>query len=97
MKISTQQKIAIEHNQGPALVLAVPGSGKTTVLLNRIVYLNNTFKIKDNQILNLTFSKTQALDMESRFFKLNSSLKPKFSTIHAFCYSIIRYYAKEKK
>lgn len=97
MKISTQQKTAIEHNEGPALVLAVPGSGKTTVLLNRIVYLNNTFKIKDNQILNLTFSKTQALDMESRFFKLDSSLKPKFSTIHAFCYSIIRFYAKEKK
>lgn len=97
MKISTQQKTAIEHNEGPALVLAVPGSGKTTVLLNRIVYLNNTFKIKDNQILNLTFSKTQALDMQSRFFKLNSSLKPKFSTIHAFCYSIIRFYAKEKK
>lgn len=97
MKISIQQKNAIEHNEGPALVLAVPGSGKTTVLLNRIVYLNNTFKIKDNQILNLTFSKTQALDMKSRFFRLNSTLKPNFSTIHAFCYSIIRFYAKEMK
>lgn len=97
MKISIQQKNAIEHNEGPALVLAVPGSGKTTVLLNRIVYLNNTFKIKDNQILNLTFSKTQALDMKSRFYRLNTSLKPNFSTIHAFCYSIIRFYAKEMK
>ncbi|MDO5018273.1 MAG: ATP-dependent helicase [Lagierella massiliensis] len=97
MEISNQQKIAISHNEGPALVLAVPGSGKTTVLLNRIIHLNNTFKIKADQILNLTFSKTQALDMKNRFLILDSGLKPVFSTIHAFCYSIIRLYINEYK
>ncbi|WP_300409716.1 ATP-dependent helicase [Lagierella sp.] len=97
MQISKQQEIAIKHNEGPALVLAVPGSGKTTVLLNRIIYLNNTCNVKDNQILNLTFSKTQAVDMKNRFKNMGCDINPIFSTIHAFCYSIIRMFAKEYK
>ncbi len=97
MQISKQQEIAIEHNEGPALVLAVPGSGKTTVLLNRIIYLNNTCNVKDNQILNLTFSKTQAVDMKIRFKNMTHEINPIFSTIHAFCYKIVRLYANEYK
>ncbi|MDL2311130.1 UvrD-helicase domain-containing protein, partial [Peptostreptococcaceae bacterium OttesenSCG-928-C18] len=57
LTISKQQLSAISHKNGPALVLSVPGSGKTTVLLNRILYLIDTHNTDYNQILNLTFSK----------------------------------------
>lgn len=96
MHISKQQEKAISHNTGPALVLAVPGSGKTTVLLNRIIYLNDTHFVHNKQILNLTFSKTQATDMSIRFKKISNG-NANFSTIHAFAYNIINIYSKVTK
>lgn len=97
MIISKQQLKAVYHTDGPALVLAVPGSGKTTVLLNRIIYLNNTQYTKYKQILNLTFSRTQAFDMKSRFSKMSNSNDAIFSTIHAFAYGIIKLYSSKYK
>lgn len=93
MKFTENQLKAIKHKNGPALVLAVPGSGKTTVLLERInqLILNN---INPKNILAMTFSKNQALDMENRFFEKYSK-KIQFSTIHSFAYAIVRmYYSK---
>lgn len=94
MEYSIQQKRAIEHKDGPALVLAVPGAGKTTVLLERI---NNLIKsgVDDQSILVMTFSKAQALDMEARFLKINKSSKVHFSTIHSFAYAIVRNHARK--
>ncbi|QQK07776.1 ATP-dependent helicase [Miniphocaeibacter halophilus] len=97
MIISDQQKKAISHKNGPALVLAVPGSGKTTVLLNRIIYLNNTQSVEYKQILNLTFSKTQATDMKTRFDSMTSNNKAVFSTIHAFAFNVIKLFSKKYK
>ena len=97
MYVSKQQLNAISHKNGPALVLSVPGSGKTTVLLNRILYLIDTHNINYNQILNLTFSKVQAIDMKHRFKNINSDLNVSFYTIHAFAYSIIKQYSRINK
>lgn len=89
MILTEIQKKAANHIDGPCLVLAVPGAGKTTMLLERI---NNLSKITDTKkILTLTFSRTQANDMKTRYGKDNTNIM----TIHAFCYLIIRNYLKK--
>ena len=88
MKFTSKQLQAANHKNGPMLVLAIPGSGKTTVLLERIRILSK--EIDQSKILNLTFSRIQANDMKKRF----DSDKTNFMTIHAFCYLIIRNYLK---
>jgi len=89
--LSEEQKKAASHFAGPALVLAIPGSGKTTVLLNRLNYLINQ-NINGKDILCLSFSKAAALEMKNRFLnisKTNSSI-PTFATIHSFSLGIIK-------
>ncbi|WP_276863498.1 ATP-dependent helicase [Anaerococcus tetradius] len=89
MKLTDKQIIASRHIDGPVLVLAGPGAGKTTMLLERIKYLSE--RIDPSHILTITFSKNQATDMEERY----DSKKTNFMTIHAFCYLIIRNYLKK--
>lgn len=89
MKFTSKQLQAANHLDGPLLVLAIPGSGKTTMLLERIKILSKN--VDPSKILNLTFSKIQARDMEERF----DGKKSNFMTIHAFCYLIIRNYLKK--
>ena len=98
MKFTSQQVDAIKHFEGPALILAVPGSGKTTVLLNRILNLIKNHNIDSSEIISITFSKSQGIDMEKRFLALNPEFRGKitFKTIHAFCYEIVRNYMKVK-
>lgn len=89
MKFTSKQLQAAKHLDGPLLVLAIPGSGKTTMLLERIKFLSE--HIDSSKILNLTFSRIQANDMKERFDSKDSN----FMTIHAFCYLIIRNYLKK--
>ena len=89
MKLTEKQNQAINHFKGPCLVLAVPGAGKTTMILERIKILSKD--INPSNILSLTFSRTQALDMKERY----QGPKSNFMTIHAFCYLIIRNYYKK--
>lgn len=98
MKFTSQQVDAINHFEGPALILAVPGSGKTTVLLNRILNLIKNHNIDPSEIISITFSKSQGIDMEKRFLAQNPEFRGKitFKTIHAFCYEIVRNYMKLK-
>ena len=98
MKFTNQQIDAINHFKGPALILAVPGSGKTTVLLHRILNLIKNHNIDPSEIISITFSKSQGIDMERRFLVQNPEFKGKitFKTIHAFCYEIVRNYMKLK-
>lgn len=96
MKISLEQEKAINHLNNPALVLAVPGAGKTTVLIHRTHNLIKNYNVEADRILSITFSKASSLDMKSRFNSLfphmaNSGVK--FSTIHAFCYGLLKEYA----
>lgn len=89
MNLTNQQNLAANHMDGPILVLAGPGAGKTTMLLHRIINLSKI--IDPAHILTITFSKNQAIDMEERY----DGKETNFMTIHAFCYLIIRNYLKK--
>lgn len=91
MKLTHSQIRAMTHFKGPALIIAVPGAGKTTVLLERVRYLIKEKKVPERKILSITFSRQQAIDMKSRF----GPTEAHFSTIHSFCYSVIKDYLKE--
>lgn len=96
MNLSKEQRKAIAHVKGPALVLAVPGAGKTTVLIHRTANLILNNNISPEKILSITFSKASANDMKDRFNKLYgdiSNIPVHFSTIHSFSYSLIKEYA----
>lgn len=83
---------AIRFTQGPALVLAGPGSGKTFVTVERIRHLLTHHKVEPEHILVITFTRAAALEMQERFFKLMESTKPAvwFGTFHAIFYYILR-------
>nr|WP_300001878.1 ATP-dependent helicase [Tissierella sp.] len=96
MLLSKDQSKAINHIESPALVLAVPGAGKTTVLIHRTYNLIENLKVNPLEILSITFSKASALDMKNRFesvFPDVNSRNINFSTIHAFCYKLISEYS----
>lgn len=96
--LNDSQRHAILHNKGPALVLAVPGAGKTTVLISRAASLISLHKINPSKILSITFSKASALDMQSRFcstFGDRLGISPKFSTIHSFAYFVIKEHCRK--
>ena len=67
MAFSDTQTQAIAHKDGPALVLAGPGSGKTTVITNRIVTLLERYHIPGSRILVITFTRAAAQEMQRRF------------------------------
>ncbi len=96
IKLTEKQKAAVLHKDGPALVLAVPGAGKTTVLLSRTANLIINHKVNPAAILSITFSRASALDMRNRyynFFSQITSIGANFSTIHSFSYELIRKYS----
>lgn len=90
MYLSKEQTKVINHTVHPALVLAGPGSGKTTVITQRLLQLiTNNPKAR---IICLTFSRAAALEMKSRFNALVKSSSPavQFSTVHSLAYSVLR-------
>lgn len=94
-QLNAQQKAAIARIDGPTLLLAVPGSGKTTVILHRIAHMVQDLGIDLKCILTLTFSRASANDLKQRYAELYKSAEmPKFSTIHAFAFSVIRQYER---
>lgn len=96
LELSSEQINSINHVNGPGLILAVPGAGKTTVLIHRTYNLIKNHKVHPDKILSITFSKASAIDMRNRFYKTfpnMSNQKIHFSTIHAFCFSLIKEYA----
>jgi len=96
IKLNKQQESAVLHKDGPAVILAVPGAGKTTVLICRTANLILNHNINPSNILSITFSKASAKDMKERFnlvFGKSISSQVNFSTIHSFAYFLIREYA----
>ena len=89
-KLNTAQQKAVCHETGPMLVLAGPGSGKTTVLLCRISRLLERGLAKPQEILALTFSKATAEEMKSRFENLNGASGVSFGTFHSIFFRILR-------
>ncbi|MFV0503795.1 MAG: ATP-dependent helicase [Lachnospirales bacterium] len=87
--MNKNQEAAINHNLGPMSVLAGPGSGKTTVILNRILKLIES-GVKPNRILTITFSKAATIELEKRFSLLcENRFNTKFNTFHSLCFRIL--------
>ena len=87
-KLDAEQKKAVRHINGPFLCVAGPGSGKTTVILNRVKYMTE-HGIDPEKILVVTFSRRAAEEMRERYKKMKGVEGPTFSTIHALGKSII--------
>lgn len=93
MELSKEQNLAVNFLKGPAFVLAVPGAGKTSILILRTHNLIN-MGIDPKKILTITFSKKSQIDMEKKYIELFNDKRAKFSTIHSFCFRILRYNSK---
>ncbi len=90
-QMNPAQLQAVMHGEGPMLVLAGPGSGKTTVIVNRILYLIKERRIPPEEILVVTFTKDAALSMQNRFVKeAGEHLAVNFGTFHSVFYHILR-------
>lgn len=89
-KLNGNQRLAVCHETGPMLVLAGPGSGKTTVLLCRILRLLERGLARPTQILALTFSKAAAEEMKERFRKARGAEGVSFATFHSMFFRILR-------
>lgn len=91
--LNDMQKQAVIHTDGPLLLLATPGSGKTTTIIMRIGYLIEELHIEPNKIKAVTFSKAAAEDMTARYKKFFPTLEPvDFSTIHSLAFNVVRDY-----
>ena len=97
MQLNLEQLKAVKHGEGPCMVLAGPGSGKTAVITKRIQFLIREKHISPQSILVITFTKAAALEMEKRFVNLmNDSYYPvTFSTFHSFFFSILQLCASD--
>lgn len=91
--LSETQKKAVEHVKGPALILAGPGSGKTTVITQRTKTLIEKYGIKPSNILVITFTKAAAVEMQQRFVKLAGNLGSgvTFGTFHSIFFRILKF------
>lgn len=84
---------AISHMDGPVMVLAGPGSGKTTVITHRIKNLIEKAEVRPENILVVTFTKAAAISMQKRFSTLMNGGKGQlvtFGTFHSVFYKILR-------
>ena len=90
MKRNPSQLRAITHLSGPMMVLAGPGSGKTSVIVERTAYMINEGKIPASSILVVTFSRAAATEMKERFLKFVGQNRSEvtFGTFHGIFYGI---------
>ena len=91
--LNNSQKQAAAHKNGPMLVLAGPGSGKTTVITERIAYLIRDAGVDPSNILVITFTKAAASEMKERFLKRmpKEGLRVAFGTFHAVFFMILKH------
>ena len=92
MECNKEQEEAIMHRDGPAMVLAGPGAGKTYVITNRVKALIDEYGVKPEQILVVTFSKAAAVEMKERFEMLTGGqrLPVRFGSFHSVFFLILR-------
>ena len=91
MSFSEAQKRAIRHKDGPALVLAGPGSGKTTVITNRVRYLTEKYGVQAGSILVITFTRAAAREMKERYEKMTGQgSRVAFGTFHSVFFLILK-------
>ena len=93
MRLDRNQEKAVNHVTGPAIVIAGPGSGKTTVVTARILNLIQTHNISPSHILAIAFNRKAVEEMETRILReltaSETAQKPVIRTLHAFGKDII--------
>ena len=94
-KLNNEQKEAVVHGKGPLLIVAGAGTGKTTVITQRIAYLIEKGEANPEEILAVTFTDKAAEEMEERVDKLlpYGYVDLWISTFHSFCERVLREYA----
>jgi len=93
MELNKAQLAAVDHFCGPLLVLSGPGSGKTTVIVNRIINLISKYHVNPENILVVTFTKSAAEDMKRRFTEkcdISDNRSVTFGTLHSVFFSLLR-------
>lgn len=93
MSLNQAQLRAVAHKDGPCMVLAGPGSGKTLTIAKRIEYLITEYKVRPEEILVITFTKYAASEMRRRFDKVmgGHALPVTFGTFHGIYYGILKW------
>ena len=93
MSLNHAQTEAVAHNEGPCMVLAGPGSGKTLTIAKRIEYLIMKHKVRPEEILVITFTKYAAWEMKNRTRSIcgPSSYAVTFGTFHGIYYGILKW------
>ena len=95
--LNKEQKEAVLNTEGPNLIVAGAGSGKTRVLTTRLIHIINQKKAWPNQILCVTFTNKAAKEMQSRVMthiKSNSSAVPWLGTFHSTSVKFLRRHAE---
>ena len=98
IQLNQQQQEAVQSTEGAVLLLAVPGSGKTTVLVTRLGYMIYCRNIQPESILTVTYTVAATKDMSKRFadrFGEEMAEKLEFRTINGICAKIIQYYGRK--
>lgn len=92
MKLNRGQDEAIKHGNGPCMVLAPPGSGKTLIVTERTRYLIEESGVRPDQILVITFTRFAAREMKERFERLTAgkNYPVTFGTFHSIFYGILK-------
>ena len=100
MGLNDEQKAAVTSPGGPVLVLAGPGSGKTTVITRRVLYLTRQAGVDPSQILVVTFTRAAADEMRQRFLLMEAGKgqqagpgrrsRVSFGTFHAVFFSVLK-------
>lgn len=92
MEFSRSQSEAIRHKDGPALILAGPGSGKTAVITERTSRLITEHGVDPSQILVITFTRAAAKEMQERFIRrMGKNYPVTFGTFHAVFFTVLKY------
>ena len=95
--LNDQQREAVRATEGAVLLLAVPGSGKTTVLVTRLGYMTAVGSVDPRSILTMTYTRAATKEMRSRcaaLFGEDTARQISFGTINAVSLDIVRYYSR---
>ncbi len=90
--LNPQQRAAVDHGQGPLMIVAGPGSGKTRTITCRMARLIKEERVEPARILAITFTRRAAGEMQERLEAMlgTTELLPRVSTFHAFCLAVLK-------